>query len=356
MAVLQLRNHIPIGSPARREPVTGDEPVLRVSPGFEPEWYAARCGADFSESWHLDPRVRCESRRRMKAELNRAFPECDYWDAANGAEFAGLSGCFGIGVIPSVFGMPLRFHSHRWPELEPGHLLDDRQVEGLNVDRLLDGPFVDALFRQMDVIQREWGQVRGYLNWQGVLNNAFHLRGQQLFVDLAESPELADHLLSVVAGVMIKLAAMVQARQRASGFDVDEFCVSNCTVNMISPRMYTRYVAPHDARIAQVFAHFGVHTCNWDVTPYAGELAKLPRVGYIDMGMQSNFARVKEALPHARRAVLYTVSRLSEATAAELRADIDRLRNELAPCDLVLADLPLSLPDSRFREFLALAR
>ena len=56
MPILQLRNHIPISGPARREPADGTETSMRVSLGFEPAWYHQRCGVDLGERWHKDPR------------------------------------------------------------------------------------------------------------------------------------------------------------------------------------------------------------------------------------------------------------------------------------------------------------
>ena len=73
MPVLQLRNHIPISGPARREPVDGTESPMRVSLGFEPAWYHQRCGVDFSERWHRDPYYRHDTLVKTK-ELHRAFP------------------------------------------------------------------------------------------------------------------------------------------------------------------------------------------------------------------------------------------------------------------------------------------
>lgn len=131
--------------------------------------------------------------------------------------------------------------------------------------------------------------------------------------------------------------------------------VSNCVVNMISPRMYARFVAPRDRRIAESFALFGVHTCNWNVTPYLGELRALPKVGYLDMGMDSDFRRARELFPQARGAVLYDPRRVIEATPEDLRADLTRIAAELAPCDVVLADLPAETRDPHVRRFLVLA-
>lgn len=329
---------------------------MRVSLGFEPGWFHDRCGVDFSERWHRDPLYRHETLERMQAELCRAFPEVSYWKLGAEADLATLSGCFGAYVIPAVFGVPLRYARDRWPVLAPSTALSIAQVERLATDRLLGGPFVGELFDQMEAIERRWGRIHGYPNWQGVLNNAFHLRGQQIFTDLVDRPDLAHHLFSTICDVMVELARTVQARQRSSGFHVDQLCVSNCTVNMISPPMYRRFILPRDKRIAEAFERFGVHTCNWNVTPYLGALRELPKVGYLDMGMESDMVKAKELFPDARRAVLYSPVKLRAATAEEIEADMARIHRELAPCDIVMADIPADTPDERVKHLLRICR
>lgn len=352
--VLQLRSYIPIGAPARREPADGTEPTLRVSLGFEPAWFHKRCGVDFSERWHGDPVYRYESLKVMKAALVKAFPRVRSWDPANEEDLATLSGCYGICVVPKVFGIPLRYRADGWPACDPIRKLSTRDIGMLDVKRLLDGPFVEELFHQMDVIESEWGKIAGYLNWQGVLNNAFHLRGQDVFLDLHDRPAFVHDFFSLITEVMIRLARMVQERQRRSGFYVNQLSVSNCTMNMLSPEMYRRFVLPYDTKIARAFERFGVHTCNWDVTPYTGVLRELPNLGYLDMGLMSDLAKVKGRFPEPRRAVIYSPVRLQEAPPEAIRQDLERVYDELAPCDLVMADVRVSTPDSRVNEVLDL--
>jgi len=71
--------------------------------------------------------------------------------------------------------------------------------------------------------------------------------------------------------------------------------------------------------------------------------------------MDSDFARLRAAFPDARLAVLYTPSRLAEGDEALWGADLERIRRELAPCDVVLADLPFDMPDSRVNAFIRMA-
>ena len=354
MKVHQLRNHIPMGGPARREPVVGDETDMRVSLGFEPAWFGRRCDVDFSERWHTDPVYRYESLSAMKEQLVKAFPTITCWDPDNAEDLATLSGCYGAYVIPRVFGIPLRYAHDRWPELEQRQPFSVQGLEDLNATRLLSGPFVEELFGQMDVIEREWGTIHGYLNWQGVLNNAFHLRKQEIFLDIIDSPDFARGLFELIAEVMIGLAKMVQTRQRQTGFSIDQFSVSNCTLNMVSPQQYRELLLPWDRTIAESFESFGVHTCNWNVTPYIDVLNELPKMGYLDMGMMSDMPRVKKTFPDTNRAVIYRSQMLKKLSLEQIRKDMEKIYRELGPCDLVVADIDPDTPDERVRDLLTI--
>lgn len=354
MSILKLRNHIPVGGLSTREPTDGTESALRVSLGFEPAWYHRRCGVDFMETWHRDPHYRHRMLPLMKAELKRVFPSVPYWDSSN--REGTISGVDGIGIFPRIFGMRLVYATDAWPVANSADRLSIAQVEALHADRALESPAVDDLCRQMDIIEREWGTIHGYPNWQGVLNTAFTLRGPDLFLDIYDKPQLVHHLLGVIAEVMIRVVRMVEARQRASGFDVDLLSVSNCVMNMIGPEQYRQFVFPHDRRIAESFQRFGVHTCEWDVTPYIEVLSKLPKIGYLDMGMMSDLIRVRQCFPETRRAVLYSALRLEQASLELIRLDMEKIYRELGPCDLVMADVRASTPDRRVNDLLAICQ
>ena len=355
--MLKLRNHIPIGAPARREAAEGNESDMRVSLGFVPGWYYKRCGIDFSEQWHKDPFYRYHSLKKMKKELCKTFPMIDYWNEEYFDDLATISGCYGAYVIPLAFGFPLIYQKDRWPEIDPKkEKLTDKEVAKLNPDDILNSPFVEELFQQMDIIEREWGKIHGYLNWQGVLNNAFHLRGEQIFIDFYDKPDLTLYLFQVIADVMIQLAKIVQKRQRESDFYINHFCVSNCTLNMISPETYRKYLLSLDKKIADSFERFGFHTCNWNVTPYIKEIKEISKLGYLDMGIMSDLPLVKKEFSDTRRALIYSPERLLNASLKEIKGDIEKIYQELSPCDIVMADIEANTPDNRVKDLIEICR
>lgn len=354
MALLQLRNHIPIGGPARREPADGSEESMRLSLGFEPAWFVQRCGVDLGEKWHKDPRFRRGELEKMKAELIRTFPEVPYWRKDDPRDLATVSGVYGAYPIPHLFGIPLRYYSDKWPELEPERRLSVEEIEQLTAKEVLRSQVMDELFEQMEVIERQWGPVHGYLNWQGILNNAFNIRGQKIFMDLYDRPDFVHRFFDLITEVMIGFGQQVQERQRASGFHIDQMSVSNCVVNMISPDAYGSFIRPREEQIAGQFERFGVHTCNWNITPYIEELRTLPKLGYLDMGMVSDMPRVKAAFPETRRAVIYSPWDLHQQPLEKVREDMETIFYELAPCDVVMADVQAETPDSRVKELISI--
>jgi hypothetical protein len=347
MPTLQLRNHIPISGPARREPADGTESALRVSLGFEPSWYHRRCGVDLGERWHKDPRYRHDALVLMKAELHRAFPMVSYWSPHDPRDTWTMSGVYGAYVIPQVFGCELQYAADRWPAIvqRPARALGEWAAR--DADELLAGPFVAEMFGQMDTIEAEAGLIHGYLVWHSVINNAFNIFGPDIFLALADQPETAHRFFGLICEVMIRLASSVQERQRRSGFPLNQMDISNCVMNMISPRAYRDFFFPYDRRCAESFERFGVHTCNWNVTPYVHELVKLPKMGYLDMGIMSDMRLVRQLFPETRRAVMVSPVKFHNAAIEEIRADMRRIYEELAPCDVVMADIQAQTPDER---------
>ena len=356
MSILKLRNHIPISAPARREPADGTESAMRVSLGFEPAWFHKRCGVEFLEIWHKNPYFRYESLKKMKKELVKAFPTVSYWDLSRSDDCATVSGCYGAYVIPQLFGIPLMYASDRWPDLKEGAKLSVQEIERLDASKILSGTVTEDLFDQMEIIESEWGMIHGYLNWQGILNNAFNIRGQEIFLDIYDRPDFVLRFFSVICEVMIRFCKTVQEKQRASGFYVNQMSVSNCVVNMISPEQYREFVYPYDRKIAESFERFGVHTCNWDITPYIDVLSELPKLGYLDMGIMSDMKRVKQVFPDTRRAVMYTPATLHDASIDMINNDMGKIYRELSPCDVVMADIRWDTPDERVNELLEICR
>jgi len=268
-------------------------------------------------------------------------------------------------LVSSCYGLPLVYRCDNWPDAAGGAHLPKEDLAAIVAAGPFDfsrpenlpggGPTVRSLFSQMEEIHRRWGPVHGYLNYQGILNIALKLRGNDLFIDMFDDPAFIHGLFGHIARSIGDLSKTVQARQRETGFDVDLLSMSNCVMSMVSPAQYEEFVLPLDQRLSGEYRRFGVHTCNWVIDPYASSLRKIEKMGYIDTGVDSDLARVQSLFPEARRAVLYTPGEVESKTLVEIAGDLERVARDYAPCDLVLADVETTADEGRIRSFLEIA-
>ena len=345
----QLISYIAPGAPATRRPATGAEPYVRPEVGFTPRWFHDSLGVDFSERWHADPAHRRDAISAMAHELRRRFPRHGIGGVADADHPVDLlTGAFGASAVPAIYGVPIRYAADLWPACEPEHLTAE-QTERLEPPDLDVNPFFRDLMAQAEWIAGRVGRIEGYVSWQGVLNTAYRLRGEAVFTDMAMAPKRAEHLFRCVATTMVDALRRLYAVQRDSGVDVWHVTVSNCLVNLVSPRQYRDLLLPFDRWIAWG-RPIGIHNCAWTADPYVEHYATIPGVAYIDMGMDSDIAAARDAFPDARRAVMYPPTDVASKSREETGRDVARIADHYGPCDIVFADIEAGVEDARVTE------
>lgn len=350
-----LRSYIAPGAPATRHPCNGTESVLRIEFGFTPRWYRQHLDIDFSRCWHEDVLYRAACVEKMRLELRKHFPGIPIGGDFEMMPPANLDGVYGALFVAQIFGIPVEYYTDNWPAAEHKYL-PEAEIMKLSPPELSSSPVFAELMKQMDVIEREGGSIHGYINWQGILNNAYRIRGPEILTDLMVNPALACDLFDVLAETMVQGMQLVYARQVETGVVVNHATVSNCLANMVSPEQYREFLLPRDQHIADNFAKFGVHNCAWNVNPYIEDYATIKPLNYVDMGLDSDLKKVRTLCPNTRRAVMYTPMDLCNKSLEQLRADLVRIYEELAPCDVVMADIEAGTPDARVQEFWEMAQ
>jgi len=320
-----------------------------VHVSFSPDWFAARMGLNMGVRWHTDPVYRRESFAAMARALNAEFPRLCLGgdpDAIRG----GLSQIANCAPVGALFGQEVLYSPGAWPE-NNRRLLDDAAAGALEIPAFESGRFFSELMSQMDAIQKEWGAIDGELNYQGILNTAFRLRGEQIFTDMVTAPERAHHVLDVVCKTTIRFADAVYTRQARSGVTKDYFVTSNCVVNMISEEHYRQFVMPYDRRLSAHYAHFGVHNCGWKVDAYAKAYSEIRELGYLDFGIQSDLDALKSLFPSSILTVILNPDDVIGRSAAEVRATLGKLRDSLGVCRILLGSLDGRTSSREVEEF-----
>ena len=348
----QLISYIAPGAPATRRPASGKLPFLRPEIGSTPKWYRSALGTDFGWKWHNDPEYRRQTRIEMYHELNKRFSESSIGQINNNTLDI-LTGTHGALAIASIYEIPARYNKEQWPTSEPKYL-SEMEIEKLVPPDLDQNPFFQSLMEQVDWIGGHEGKITGFMNWQGVLNNAQRLRGPNIFIDMYQTPEMTRHLLDCVCSTMIDAAKRLHAKQKIYESPLSFFTVSNCLVNMIEPELYENFLLPFDRKIADSFDVIGIHNCAWCATPYIGHYAKVQGVAYIDMGIDSDLETARNIFPDSRRAIMYTPMDVVNKTLSDIKADLEKIALHYGPCDIVAADIEAGTSDSRVSDFIIL--
>jgi len=350
----QLISYIAPAAPATRRPADGDEPFLRPEIGFTPKWYHRHLNIAFDEKWHTDPSFRRETILKMREELRRRFPgtKIGRIDQAD-KPLDLLTGTYGAASIAAIYGIPIIYARDNWPNCTHQFLSDD-EIKNLKPADLDSNPHFQALLNQIEKIAAIEGRVEGYINWQGVLNNAQRLRGQDIFTDMIMDPPMVNHLFECITTTMIEAAKRLHNRQRASGVQVQFFTISNCLVNMVSARHYEQLLLPWDLHIAAAFKTIGVHNCAWNANPYLEAYARIPNLRYIDMGQDSDLEEARRLFPQGRRAIMYTPMDVANKSLSEIKTDLEKIADSYGPCDIVAADIEVDTPDRRVLDLINL--
>ncbi|MCB9207349.1 MAG: hypothetical protein H6610_09500 [Ignavibacteriales bacterium] len=344
----QLKYYINLGAPPIRDNVTGNELFINPVVGFNPSWFNKSCGIDFSEEWHTNPQVRYDAHKKMKNEIKNRFPGYNIGEVLENKPIDLLTGIFGIGIMDSIFERPLKFYEDRWPVPYGEHLTED-EILKLEVPNLNENKFFQSILMQVEIIYKLAGNARGFLNWQGNLNTAFRLRGQEFMIDLISNTKIARRLLNIISDTYLQGVTLLYEKQKSFEIDYQFATVANCTVNMVGPEIYKNTLLEYDKKIAEKFDVIGIHNCAWTATPYLDLYSQIPNVGYIDMGIETDLKKAKEIFPYARRNCLYKSIDLKNKSFEEINKDFEFIAMNLGPCDIGLPDIEMDVPDEKIK-------
>ncbi len=318
-------------------------PPVKIHTSFSPSWFARRMDLDYGQVWHTDPESRRESFVSMARVLAREFPGLrrgfDPGDIRGS-----ISQIYGCSLMAALFGQEILFRKNDWPD-NRGRALLDEEVEELVMPDFALHPVFRDIIRQIGVNRKRWGRDEGVLNYQGVLNTAFRLRGQNIFLDMIDSPERAHRLLSTVCETTMSVVDAVYAEQKKGGVSRNHFVTSNCVVNMISGNQYERFVLPYDNLLSEHYELFGIHNCGWSVDEYVDVYGTIPNMCYLDFGIESDFKRIRKTFDERTTLCpIFNPSDLSNRSDGEIVGILESIHRDLGDCQIILGGLDDTVP------------
>jgi hypothetical protein len=315
--------------------------------GFMPAWWTHEYGITFGRDFNLDPDVHRATLAQMEDILRERFGDMpNFFCGDDYAHAEPMERRFGDALIPALFGSEVWFEGAGGHPYAPEMDLTAAEAGELEVPQIADHPVTQLLLPPRDDTE---GRTAGELGFEGVINIAHKLRGQELFLDMIDAPERARHVFEVAYETIDSFVHMVRAWQDPRSTRPTYFVTCNCLLNMISPRMYREQLLEFDRRFSESFDLFGIHTCNWTVDPYLDVLAELPSLAYLDMGEESDLERVHRLWPDLAPSVFVHPQRLREMTEHEIACTVTELGERIGRGYILLSDLEVGTRDSQIR-------
>ena len=309
---------------------------LPVEIVLHPSWWHAHAGIDFDEDFFYHPAKRVESERRMEAVLYERFGAYGLGaDRDRDLPVIGAVHNAAGYLVSEMFGCEVRYRADAPPDVVPANR------ERLEVDP--ETPFGSAAFKRFerlrDALKERHGYLLGDIDWGGVLNLALDLRGQELFLDMADTPERVASEFRKLALVIERFVAAVESETGSSSVSVNRtvrhfrrpvYLHSECSNTMISAASYERFLLPVDAAWSERHRPFGIHHCGRDPHRLAASYARVPHLDFLDVGWGGDVAKIREHLPRTFLNIRLDPVGITRQTPEEIRATIVRLVRQSA--------------------------
>lgn len=310
---------------------------LPVTFVFHPDWWYQNCGLTFEKDFFYNPDVRVEADREMRKILFERFGDLGIND-----EHPEPRPCIGPTylaagyIISEIFGCEIKYCKGASPEVLP-KMISDEEADNLEPINLRENAAFKQVVKLVDKLKNRFGYVMGDINWQGVLNVALDIRGSAIFIDMMQNPDRSRRIFGSITKIIVDFVNYIRGETGTSSISVNQAVKyvdhrinlhSNCTVAMISPKMYERFLLEHDIKLSKALQPYGIHHDGPNLHLHADGYAKVPNVCFFDVGWGSDISFCRKKLPDTFFNLRYDPVKLRTATPEEVKKDVIRMLKE----------------------------
>jgi hypothetical protein len=310
---------------------TKDPPLLPVEIVLAPDWWHAHAGIDFDRDFFFHPRRRVEAERKMEQVAYERWGRFGQGEDRNKDVPALGAVHLAAGFLLSqMLGCEVEYRADAPPQVRP------KGQDSLSVDE--ESAFTCPAFRRLEALADQLGSSHGYVtgdvNWGGILNLALDLRGQELFMDLADQPDRVGAFFGQIGRVIERFVDYVESKTGSSSVSVNRnvlhrpgavFLHSECTHTMISTEHYEEFLLPADIAWSRRHQPFGIHYCGPDPHRFAASYAKVPRLDFLDVGWGGDLRILRQHLPKTFLNIRLSPVEIVSQTPEQIVSTVSRL-------------------------------
>jgi uroporphyrinogen-III decarboxylase len=315
---------------------------------FLPSWYSRRHGFSWGRRYYFDTDYRTEIIRDAQRTIFEHFGDIGIGSEAPKPD--PICADYGNASLPAILGCEVEFPDDNFPW---SHHLPESKIDTIKFPDDIESAYpVSEWIRQCRHLERKYDTtILPRWDTQGVQNVAVHLWGDKLFTDYYENPEHARWLLDISEESIERSFDYF----RKIGHKPGLFFHANCTVIMISPELYNRWLFPYEQRLYEHCHKNGygyyVHHCGV-IDKYLPSYRQIPKMGMLEIGWESDIKQTMELFPKAIVQYIIHVNFVRYAKPSEIQAKMQEIL-EVVPDKsrfrISIPDLDSEVPDENIK-------
>ena len=207
-------------------------------------------------------------------------------------------------LYSQIMGCEIVFKKNDAPQVISKEMTNE-EIEALTKTDLDTHPIWQRVESQIDLYMKKFGYVESAINLMGIQNIALDLRGEELFIDYFDEPELKDKLLGAVTDLSIDIGKRLYKVSKGVSGGVTSivkqvlpsvYLTSNCSVTMLSNDQYCEHLLRYDKMLAKEFPVFGIHHCGSNTEQVIRGYLEVENLRFLEIGAGSDLKKVAEAI------------------------------------------------------------
>ncbi len=234
--------------------------------------------------------------------------------------------------------------------------LSPEQVMKLSPPDYADNPAVEALRKAIRETKDKYGSAVNS-SFSGLLYPALKVRGQDIFTDFYENPEMVRHLMSVLGETLYRHLKFLKDECG----DIPYFVLGSCSNCMISPATYDEFLRPHEARISTLSQYIkgrrramGMHHCGTKADAYFPVYSKIPELEMIEASWDTDIEAGLREMPGLIFKPMLDPIRLDRMSEDEIAAQLDSLLAHPSVVEIQAFDLTQFCTVEKVRKMLSM--
>lgn len=272
-------------------------------------WLHAHGGFVFDEAFFMDPRVRLEREREIRAFVARCFPnDSIYSFEASLVQVEGrrrpvalVGGLQPNLILGAAVGARFVFYGDKDPDITPTPLAGLKDLSDLwkidwpntyPVSLFLDqiGSMRQAVDGDVAIIPPFFWDTTGRATTHGLVTTAQKLMGERIFLEMADNPALAEEFLAWIVDAYVKL---IHLFADAAGMRITGLHAGDCSVCMIGPDQFSEFVLPGLNRLVDRVGPVRLHSCGHS-DHLLEVFAQVRNLASLNVGSNTSVARIRE--------------------------------------------------------------